>query len=147
MATYFRTFDPASNVITLGEITIGGYADGTFITISRESDGYSDEAGARGDVVRTRSRDRRATVTLTLQAASPTNDLLSQIAVLDEETPLPFNATKAFELREVGGTTVAGGPEAWIMKVPDIERGKESGTVEWRIRVASCRMFAGGLLT
>ena len=143
---YFRTFDPLSNVITLGAITIGGYADGTFITISRESDGYTDEAGAGGDVVRTRSRDKRATVTITLQAASPSNDALSAIAVLDEETPLPFNTTKAFEMREVGGSTVAGGPEAWVMKVPDIERAKEAGTVEWRIRVASCRMKVGGLV-
>lgn len=142
--TYFRNYDPGSVVLTFGSITIGGYADGTFVTISREADGYSDEAGARGDVVRTRSRDKRATVTITLQAASPTNDLLSALAVLDEQTPAPFNTTKALELREIGGSTIAGGPEAWVQKVPDIERGKDAGTVEWKIRVADCRMFVGG---
>lgn len=136
-----KTYDPAKILATLGPAIIVGYADGTFVKASRESDTFTDYCGADGEVTRARMRDKRGTVELTLSQSSPSNDLLSALAMQDE---LLGSGIVPFLLKDVFGTTLCSGGEAWVKKPAEVEFGKEVGPRTWIIRVARLTTFAGG---
>lgn len=139
-----RTYDPKNVLVSFGEVSLTGFADGTFVTVERASDAFSKVVGAGGDVVRTRNRDRSASVTVTLLASAPENDLLSAIAQGDE---LAGTGVRAVMVKELNGTTIAAAQSAWIRKVPTAEYGKEHGSREWIFDVESLDAFVGGLAT
>jgi len=57
-----RTFDPAQVVILLGGAPMSGFADGTFITIERETDTFQKESGADGVISRIKMNDKSTLV-------------------------------------------------------------------------------------
>jgi hypothetical protein len=136
------TYDPKANVATLGNLILGGYAENKFISAKRKTPTFSSQVGADGKVARSKSNDRRGEVTLTLLAASTTNDALSNLAILDEQTGAGVGP---FQLQDLNGTTLIHGANAWITKMPDTELAKELGEVEWMIEVDSMDVFRGGL--
>lgn len=144
-----KTYDPQSVQLVFNGIQFRGFADGTFITVERLTDTFSDTVGAQGDVVRTRSRDRRGTVTATLQGASPTNDLLSAIAIDDEDPEAGDYAAGVGDLavKDLNGTTLAFAQEAWIVKLPNAEFATEHTPRQWVIRCAKLQLLVGGATT
>lgn len=138
---FLRKYDPSQNKITLGGQDITGYAEGTFIEIERDEDGFTTTVGSLGDVVRTRNLSRVAKVTLTLMAQAPANDILDQISQDDEDTG---DNVKSFQMKDLNANVRCDGPEAWVMKKPKVERAKEAGTVQWVLCVANCEIRAGG---
>lgn len=139
-----RTYDPRNVLASLGEVSLTGFADGTYIVVERTSEAFTKIVGAGGDVVRTRNRDRSGTVTVTLLASAPENDLLAGIAAEDE---LTGTGVRAMLVKELNGTTLASAQNAWIRKVPTVEYAKEHGTREWVIDVENLDLFVGGLAT
>lgn len=139
-----RTYDPRNVLASFGSVSITGFADGTFVNIERASDAFSKVVGAGGDVVRTRNRDRSGTVTFTLLASAPENDLLAAIAAEDE---LAGTGVRPIMVKELNGTTLAAAQNAWVRKVPNAEYAKEHGTREWAIDVEALDLFIGGLAT
>lgn len=138
-----RTYDPALNVLTFGGIPIGGYADGTFITAVRSSDSFVKSTGAQGETTRAKSNDRSGEITVTLQQSSPSNDVFSGFAQLDENSN---TGIRPVMLKEINGTTKVGGAEAWVRKPSDVGRAKEVGNTEWIIDVANMDTFVGGII-
>ncbi len=122
-------------------INITGYAADTFIEVEREEDGWTVYVGSLGDVCRTKNLNRTGKITITLMQTSPINDLLAARATLDESTGDEFGP---IQIKDLNGTMLVYGAEAWIMKRPKIERGKESGTVQWVFMVAQLEQFEGG---
>ncbi len=137
-----HTYDPNEVVVNFANQELGGYADGTFVEVSRDSDTFSDVAGADGEVCRVRSRDQRGTIKVTIKADSATNDFLTALHRSDE---LAGRSVYSTEVAELNGSTICGGPEAWLIKYPDVGYGKDLGTREWGIRVAQLGMGVGGL--
>ena len=138
---FFRRYDPSANKVVLGGLEITGYAEGTFIEIERDEDGFMTTVGSLGDVVRTRNLSRVVKCTLTLMAQAPANDLLNGIAQDDEDTG---DNVKDFQMKDLNANVRVDGPEAWVMKLPKIERAKEAGTIQWVIVIANCEVIAGG---
>jgi len=139
----FKTFDPKLVVMSFAGIQISGYMDGTFIMAEREVDTFEKSVGAGGDVTRVRSNNRSGTITLTLQAASPTNDLLSARAIIDEQTGL---GTGVAMVKNINGTTLVSAADAWIQKPANVEYADTASGREWVIACADMRMFIGGAL-
>lgn len=139
----FHTYDPAKNNLSFAGQIITGVAPDTFITVERNEDSYTLVVGAGGEAARSQNRNRSGTVTVTLMATSQSNDILTAIALADE---IAGTGVGPIFVKEVGGTTMAMGANAWIKKMPSIERAKEVGTVEWVFEVESLNMFVGGLL-
>ncbi len=130
-------------IVSFGPIDINGYANDTFVEIEREEDGWTTYVGALGDVCRTQNLNRSGKITLTLMATAPVNDLLAAIAQEDEDFGIDYHP---MSVKDLSGNMRASGEDAWIVKRPKIERGKESGTVQWVFMVAKLNLFEGGNL-
>lgn len=134
-------YHPDKVILSFKHVLITGYANDTFISVERTEDGFSEYVGTLGDVCRTRNLNRTGTVTLTLMMSAPSNDLLTAIALHDEQTGY---GTGPLLLKDLNGTTVCSASQAWIRKLPTIERGKEAGTIQWVIACADLVIRAGG---
>lgn len=136
-----KTWDPKQCVVEFAGQDLSGLAD-DFISVDYESDTFSDVAGADGEVARARTRDERATVTITLMQSSASNDVLNAAAILDKAAG---QGVYPFFLRDLNGTTIASASRAWVMKPPPIELGKAMKDRQWKIRCANLKMSHGGL--
>lgn len=137
----FKNYDPAKVILTLQGNRLLGFMDGTFISAERTEDAFSLAVGAGGDVTRVRSQDKSGTVTLTLQAASPSNDVLSALAATDELTGLGYGS---LIVKDLNGTTLLSASNAWVRKLPVTEFADEASGREWMIDCAELEMFVGG---
>ena len=136
-----HNYDPKKVVVTFGGVLLQGYASGTFIVVEETEDAFGMEAGAGGDVVRVRNNNETGTITVTLQAESPTNDLLSALSKIDRRTGLGY---KPIMVKNLFGTTLANAAEAWVRKSPNAEYATEAGSREWVFDCAKIDVFIGG---
>ena len=137
------TYDPLLNVFSFAGLNITGFAPDTYISVERNEDAFTLVVGASGEATRSHNRNRSGTVTLTLMASSLSNDALSAIAVADE---LSGAGVSALFLKEANGTTLVMASNAWIRKLPTVDRAKEAGTAEWVFECEDLSIFVGGLL-
>ncbi len=139
----FKNYDPGRVVASFKGIQILGFMDGTFISGERAEDAFEMAVGAQGDVTRVRNRNRTGTVTMTLQAASPSNDLLSAQAILDELSGIGYGPLL---VKDLNGLTVIEAPIAWIKKSPTVEFGDEASGREWIFDCADLILVVGGAI-
>lgn len=137
----FKNYDPGRIAGSWKGIPFLGFMDGTFVNAERNEDAFSMSVGAQGDVTRVRSRNRTGLVTITLQAASPTNDLLTAQAQLDELSGVSYGP---LQIEDLNGNTLLLASVAWIKKAPAVEFGTEAGSREWVFECADLEMSVGG---
>ena len=136
-----RTYDPKKVIVIVGVVPIGGFADGSFITVSRANDTFSKVSGADGVVSRAKSNDKSGEISITLSQTSPSNDVLSLIAQADE---LTNNGVVPIWIRDSSGRTNLLSAFAWVRKPPDVEFGKEITDREWMFDAVDIDFFVGG---
>lgn len=135
-----KTYDPGLYKMSLKGISILGCAD-DMIEIEFDEDEMTDQAGAQGDVVVTRNRNKLATITFHLLAESTTNDRLSAMADVGRVSPLFYGP---FTMKNTLGTTLVHAARAWIAKRPTLTQGKESTPREWKVRAVIDTYNVGG---
>lgn len=140
MASILEQYDPQDYSVTFNGIPIEGFDGDDFIDIEFDSEGYQDDIGADGHVVRYKSCDQRATITFTLMATSPSNKLLSVMYNADIKAPNGIGVGPIL-IRNTQGATVFMGTQAWIQKMPKSTLGPKLGSREWKIRVAKLEAF------
>jgi hypothetical protein len=136
-----KTYDPKLVRITFGVISFSGYADGTFISMAQNGDGFEKVRGADGTVDRINKNASDYAMTFTLKQTSRTNDALSLIVAADKELNtgvLPLSIT------DLGGTTLFFAESAWVGKEPDSEFSSDLSHREWRIDTGPAKKFDGG---
>ena len=131
----YTQYDPESYSVIFNAIPISGFAEDDFIDIEFDTEGYQDQVGADGHVIRYKSCDQRATVTFTLMANSPSNILLSAMYNADIKTANGLGVGPLL-IRDTRGVSVFAGTQAWIQKLPKITLGAKISNKEWKIRVA-----------
>lgn len=141
MAT--RTYDPKLVILTFGNINVTGYFKGTFIEATRAEDNFKGMTGASGETARSKMNDRRGTVKCTLMATSQTNDFLSAVATVDEQTAA---GQAPLQMKDLNGTLFLHATSAWVQKWPDVKKAEEVEGVEWIFECAELDVFIGGLL-
>lgn len=139
----FRNYDPGRVAVSWKGIQLVGYMDGTFVSGERSEDAFELAVGAGGDVTRTRKRNRTGTVTVTLQAASPSNDLLSAQALIDEKFGTAYGP---LIVEDLNGATVMIASVAWIQKMPTVEFADQASGREWVFACADLDITAGGAI-
>lgn len=121
-------FDPKAVVVQFRGVPLTGFAPGSFVSAERSEDSYSVTVGADGEYARTRSRNMSGTVTLTLLATSPANQLL--LAWLREAEALG-TGKGPLSVKNLRGTELVFSPEAWLARPANLEFADEVGTREW----------------
>lgn len=139
--SFFRNYDPSQVTFSFKGIEVSGFMDGTFIECERNEDGFSTLVGAGGDVTRVRNLNRTGRITLTLMAQAPSNDALMTEAYEDEQFGLNYGPIL---IKDNNGTMLCRAAQAWIVKIPKIERGKEAGPAEWVFEAAELNPWVGG---
>lgn len=122
-----NTYDPQDTNVIVANTILTGFADGTFVTVERDEEGYTAHVGAKGEVSRARNANKMGKITVTLSQDSPSNSYLAKLAKGKSTFPVSV-VDQSF------GTT-SGGNDCWIEKVPNLEFAKEISEREWAIVV------------
>jgi hypothetical protein len=138
-----KTYDPTAVTVSFGALILSGFADGTFVTVSRSNDAFTKVSGADGTVSRAKSADRSGEVTVVLQSTSPSNLLLSAIA-LEDEVITSGVGVLPLVVKDAEGSSVYFAGSAWIRKTPDGEFSKEITDRTWIFDTGQLDMLAGG---
>ena len=142
MAGEVRTYNSARVLVLVGGVPLQGFAEGTFVNIAPQADRVTSKSGADGEVSRSISSDKRHTITVTLQQTSPSNDVLSGMALADELSgggfPVPFL------VQDLSGRTLFATDVAWVSRAPNITFGVESGDREWAFETGRPSVFIVG---
>lgn len=135
------TYDPKEVIININGIPISGFADGTFINVSREKDAFTKVIGSDGVQSRAKSNDRSGMIVLTLVQTSASNDTLSALAIADE---VQNAGVAAIIVKDVGGRSTFISGNGWVRKMPDSEFSNEITNREWTLDMAEVDIFVGG---
>lgn len=131
-----KSYDPDKVVITVGGYGITGFADGTYVNITRDSDDFSDVAGADGEVARAKSNDKRGAIVLTLMQTSKANAVLSGLA--------QSGAVVTVTIQDQNSEGGYASEQSWVLKPADAAFSKQIETREWTLRCAELVMFSDG---
>jgi hypothetical protein len=140
-----RTYDPEQVTVTWGPFEIEGFMDGSPIEAERAEDGVTTHVGLKGNVTRIKNKNKMGDVTITLTQVSSSNDDLSTAATLDEDTNP--GVVHPLTVKDHNGTTNVFAAEAWVKKIPKLERGKDLAGVGWVFSCAKLKPFVGGQQT
>ena len=127
-------YSPDQVKITFRGTLITGFMDGTFVECERNEDAYTIHVGSLGDVTRTRNLNKTGKITITLMQHAPINDLLSLFLATDDIGDI---VPGALQIKDLTNGMRVHAAEAWIMKPPKIERGKESAGLQWVFECAN----------
>lgn len=139
----FKVYDANAVTVTVNGILIdSGFDDGEFVRVEQESDDFIDKVGTDGEVTRSKTNDRRATVSIILMQSSAGNAALSTLNNLDL---LAGNGQGVGPLliRDQQGTSLFSAAECWISKPPDVSFDREATSREWTLRCAKLIRFDG----
>ncbi len=144
MPAGFRVYSSSQVTISIAGISItGGFADGDFVSIERETEAFSDVVGTDGEVTRNATKDNRATSNITLMQSASANQLLSELHNSDKNAEGGAGVGR-FLIEDLNGTTLHEGAQCWIMSDPDVVYGREAGAREWPVRIANLINSFGG---
>jgi hypothetical protein len=136
-----RTFDPKSVIVTIGGVPMSGYADGTFLEITADTQQFSKVVGADGYTTRVKSNNYGGVMTLTLSQSSPSNDILSGFLAADRAANL---GVVPILVKDLSGTTVIFSGTGWIQQFPDVTYGNEINNRGWVLDLADIDILIGG---
>lgn len=139
-----RELDPNAIMMILGGIPIQGVSDGTFVKVSMTERAFSLHKGEQDDGTRIRNRKSHGSIEFTLGAQSPTN---ARLAALHASDLLRGDGVVPFLIRDLKGTSLFSGDEAFIEGMPDWERSGQHTPVTWVVLVNKLKGFVGGSLT
>ena len=128
-----RSYDPAEVNLVVGGVVITGIASGTWITVERAEDDFTEYVGAKGEVAIAETNNRSGDITVTVENTSPSAKLLYEWSRKRGKNALfPVSIVDANE----EGKIRMGGPEARVRRPANYESGKEIMEREFVIFVA-----------
>lgn len=139
-----KGYDANEVTIQIGTILVdSGYADGEFLRIEQEEDDFTDEVGTDGEVTRSKTNDRRATITVLVMQTSSSMQALSALSFLDKNTPNGAGIVPIM-IRDRNGASIYTAQQGWIQRAPDVSFDRAATPREWVIRVGDLvRVDAG----
>lgn len=141
------TYSPESVIVVISNTnfthSISGYTDGSFLTITRNVPHATLYTGADASNARVIRAVKNFDITLTLAQYSESNDVLSQLLRLDQESRNADNIF-AITIKDTSGRTVASSNSAFIGTDPDTAFGVEISDYAWVIHAVGMDMYQGG---
>ena len=125
-----KTYNSKQVVIALGNHTVSGYAEDSFVTIESKGDGVTSKTGCDGEVVRSVSAEEQYTVKLSVQQTSPTNSFLQKKFELDKRTG---DGMFPILIKDLRGGMKFSADACWVTKPASRGYGKDVGNREWAL--------------
>jgi len=122
-----KTYDPRKVLVSIGPHVVTGYSDGTFVSIEANGDGVTKKVGCDGEVVRSLDPDNTAKLTVTVQQQSPTVPYCQKLYDKDKATG---DGIFPVLVKDTKGGLIFSAAQAWVVKAPNREFGKESADRE-----------------
>lgn len=136
-----KTYDPKQVAVIIGGKIMRGFADGTFVKVERNEQGFNLKVGVDGEGTRAKSNNRSGKITITLMQSSDSNDDLSAFAAADE---LSNTGAVPVLIKDASGSSLFSAVTAWVQKYADAEYAKEAGPRTWVLESDEILMFEGG---
>ena len=136
------TYDPKKIILTFGGSIIGGYADGTGISVDSLTDDWSLSTGMDDFSAYTKLNNSTGEIVITLSQSSLSNVILSGFRTIDQTANaglLPLL------LKDVGGTTEVSGIGR-IKKAPTLDFANDISPREWTLLCSNLNITVGGNL-
>lgn len=127
------------NCLAFG-IPINGFADGTFITISKDKVPYSTTETADGSISRLYTNSQTYTISLTLHRGSTSNDVLTKLWLLDEATQ---RAKFQLFIKDLSGTDLFFSTNTWIEGIPNMVQSTTFDSRTWILRSSQAVINVG----
>lgn len=148
MATQtLATFAPedVKVVLTRGDFshTITGYSEDAMVGIARNSPTFEMFVSADNQSTRVYKSNTSATVTLTLNQTSASNDILSQLYINDKNSR-DSSGLFSVQILDMSGRSRFSSSQSFIAVVPDSSFSNSVQTREWQIFCDSLDTFIGG---
>ena len=124
-------YSPESvNCLAFG-IPLNGFADGTFINISKDKVSYGSTETTDGQVARIYTNSQTYTISLTFHRGSTSNDILTKLWQLDE-----LSQVGKFPLfiKDLSGTDLFFSTSTWIEGVPNMVQSTNFDTRTWILK-------------
>ena len=130
------TYDPKKQVASWGNITLGDFAQDTFIKVTRDADDFELRQGAGGFTEFTNKNSAIHTIEFTVMQTSPINDRLSA-ALADDR--LNNTGVAPFMIKDAGpgGSTLIAFREARISKPADGDMGGSTKDRVWVLKAGA----------
>ncbi len=127
-----KRYDAAQVTVVLANVLIqSGYADGEFLTIEQSAPDYETVVGTDGQVARSRTNNRHATIKLKLMQTSDGNTYLT---ALSNSGLLAKNGADIGSMMvrdRVSGVCQFTAANCWIAKPPDVSFDNKVTMREW----------------
>lgn len=136
------TYNPEEvTVLFAGTAQISGFADGAFISISKDTPSFSTKETSDGIVGRTYNNSGLYTVELTLASTSESNQLLTYALRADELTRM---GKFPLIIKDQLGGSLFFSSTSWIETIPDTDYSTEIGERTWSIKCSQASLNLGG---
>lgn len=136
-----KTYDAKKVAIIIGGAIMSGFSDGDMISIERNEDTFTLQMGTDGEGTRSKSNNKSGRFTLSLMQTSAANAALSAIAKLDE---IGNAGAVPVLVKDTSGSSVYSASQAWLVKPPTAELGREAAAREWVFETHELKWFEGG---
>lgn len=138
-----KTYDPTLVTVTWGPYEFQGFMDGTSIEVDYNADASTLHMGLKGTATRIKSADQSGRFTITLAQGSSTNTDLAAAHAADR---LPgANVKYPMTVADAAGAAIkAFGAQAWIVKSPKLERGKDLSPAVWIFETDALKLNVAG---
>ena len=127
-------------VVIAGLLSAEGFADGTFINITKDEAPYRSRTTSDGQVIRLYRNSQTYTVDLTFHIGSVTNDFLTKLWQLDEITQ---KGKFPIMIKDGSGSDLFFSATSWIEGLPTMLKSTNVDTRTWRIKCASAGVNFG----
>lgn len=127
------------NCLAFG-IPLNGFAEGTFITISKDKVPYGATETADGMTARLFTNSQTYTIQLTFHRGSTSNDVLTKLWQLDEITQ---KAKFPLFIKDLSGTDLFFSTNTWIESLPNMVQSSTFDSRTWILRSSQAVINVG----
>ena len=137
------TYDAQSVALIFAAVPLAGYADGEFMRITPNSEGFQLVMGVDGQGTRSKTGNGSGRLTTPLMQSSASNDACSAIHSLDLLAE-GGAGIGVLSMIDTSGRSLLLAPEAWIVGWPEQGWDRTAGSREWVFEWADAEIFIGG---
>lgn len=123
------SYDPKKVNVVVDGTTLTGFASDGIITVSKSEDAVTTQVGVQGDVAYEENANESGTVAVTLMQTSSSLAKLRSLASKRKRFPITISDANDDDSINVSGA------DCRVLKMPDVVRGKNIGTVTVNIFV------------